>query len=196
MYTRWPATPAVFGAQSGSRVPRSFGGRHGGRAGRVLRADRGQAGAGRADTGVQAHVARRVPGHRGGRAVRPVVRPRPAARVRGGRDRRGGAPRPRGPRQRRRVPAGQAPRHAVRDGAVREGRGRRPRARGRPVDRHLHVINCSGARILSLPPYRHTLERPAILAYTSRKYGLFSLRSTKVPVYTTCFDNEKPGTGV
>lgn len=112
----------------------------GGGAGRVLRADRGQAGARRADTRVQADHAPRVRGHRGGRPARPVVRPRPAAGVRG-RDGRGrGLSRPRGPRQRVRVPAGQAPRHAARDGPLRYGRGRRPRARGRPVDGHIHVI--------------------------------------------------------
>jgi len=111
--------------------------RHGGGAGRVLRADRGQTGTGRADTGLQADRAQRVRGHRGGRAVRPG----PAAGARRRRDRRGGPSRPRGPRQRVRVPAGQTPRHAVRDGPVRRARGRRPRTRGRPDDRHLHVMH-------------------------------------------------------
>lgn len=70
---------------------------YGGGAGRVLRADRGQAGTRRADTRVQAVHAPRVRGHRGGRPVRPVVRPRPAAGVRGRRGRGRGVPRPRGP---------------------------------------------------------------------------------------------------
>lgn len=123
--------------------PRTFAvfvdARHGGGAGRVLRADRGQAGARRADTRVQAHHAPRVRGHRGGRPVWPVVRPGPATRVRGCRGRGRGVPRPRGSRQRGRVPAGQAARHAARDGPSGRGRRRRARARGRPAHRHLHV---------------------------------------------------------
>lgn len=73
--------------------------------------------------------------------MRPVVRPGPAARVRGGRGRGRGVPRARGPRQRGRVPAGQAARHAARDGPPGRGRRRRARARGRPAHRHLHVTS-------------------------------------------------------
>jgi len=51
---------------------------HAGSVGRILRADRSQIGTRRAYTGLQAIDASRVPGHRGGRAVRTVVWPEQA----------------------------------------------------------------------------------------------------------------------
>jgi len=122
------------------RPPR-FRSEHAGSIGRVLCTDRGQTGTRRTDTGLQAVNAPRVPGHRGGRAVRTVVRSGQASGLRGCAGRVRSLPRPRGPGQRVRVPAWQTPWHAVRDGPLRHGRGRRSRTRGRAVSRHLHVIN-------------------------------------------------------
>lgn len=122
------------------RRPR-FRSDHAGSFGWVLRADRGQTRTWWVDTGLQAVNAPRIPGHRGGRAVWPMVWPGQASSVRGCGGRSRGLSWPRGPGQRVRVPARQTPRHAVRHGPLRHGRGRRSWIRSRVIERHLHVIN-------------------------------------------------------